>query len=162
MASDGLARAHTASMDAMLLWLNGAPRSFRKPWAAISAAMARRLICPPLGFLRASRFAKATASGFVSDRLLRPSTLTPVARFRSGQTVSVFVALCAGDHKSYRAYERAKDRPKDRPIRQACYHPYDRHAHTTRYAHSLAMAQSCPRTGIWLRCSHPRDERYPV
>jgi hypothetical protein len=24
-------RVHAASMDAMLLWLNGAPRSFRKP-----------------------------------------------------------------------------------------------------------------------------------
>jgi hypothetical protein len=35
-----------------LLWLKGAPRSFRKPRAAISADTARRLICPPLGRLR--------------------------------------------------------------------------------------------------------------
>jgi hypothetical protein len=52
-----------ASMDAMLLWLNGAPRSFRKPCAAISAATARRLSWPPFGRLRLRALASATTSG---------------------------------------------------------------------------------------------------
>lgn len=56
-------RPHAASMDAMLLWLKGTPRSFRKPRIAISADTAHRLIWPPLGRLRLRAFASATASG---------------------------------------------------------------------------------------------------
>jgi len=41
-------------MAATDLGLNGRPRSFRKPRAANSAAIARRLSLPPFGFLRAS------------------------------------------------------------------------------------------------------------
>ena len=54
--------------------LNGRPRSFKKPCAASSADMARRLSFPPLGFLRPSAFASLTASGRASWWLLRPST----------------------------------------------------------------------------------------
>jgi len=71
-------------MAATLLWLKGRPRSFRKPCAAIAADTSRRLILPPLGRLRLRAFAMATASGFVSDRLLRPSHLPPAPPLRSG------------------------------------------------------------------------------
>jgi hypothetical protein len=55
--------------------LNGAPRSLTKPRAANSAEIARRLICTPLGFLRASDLARATRSGRSSTWLLRPPNL---------------------------------------------------------------------------------------
>jgi hypothetical protein len=71
-----------ANMLATLLWLNGTPRSFRKARAAISADTARRLIWPPLGRLRLRALASATASGFVSARLFRPSHLPFATRFR--------------------------------------------------------------------------------
>jgi hypothetical protein len=47
----------------MLLGLKGRPRSFRKPRAASSADMARRLSFLPLGFLRASAFASLPRQG---------------------------------------------------------------------------------------------------
>ena len=65
-------------MAAIDFGLNGRPRSFRKPFSASSADMARRLSFPPLGFLRASAFASLTTSGRASIWLLRPSTFSPV------------------------------------------------------------------------------------
>src|SRR5271168_4195431 len=85
-----------ASMAAIDFGLNGRPRSFKKPRAANSAAIARRLSFPPFGFFRASAFASLTTSGLASAWLLRPSTFTPVAmrfRFRAAAsfaTVSPF------------------------------------------------------------------------
>jgi len=71
-----------ASMTATDFGLNGFPRSFRKSRAASSAETARRLIFPPLGFLRANRFASARASGLTSARLFLPSHLPVARRFR--------------------------------------------------------------------------------
>ena len=81
-------------MDATLLWLKGMPRSFRKPCLANSADTARRLIWPPLGFLRASAFASATAAGFVSDRLFRPSHLAFAMRLRFRAAASLATVDC--------------------------------------------------------------------
>jgi hypothetical protein len=54
--------AHDASIEATDFGLNGLPRSLRWPRSASSAEIVRRLK-RPLSFLRASRFASATASG---------------------------------------------------------------------------------------------------
>ena len=53
-------------MAAIDFGLNGRPRSFKKPRAANSAAIARRLSFPPFGFFRASAFASLTTSGLAS------------------------------------------------------------------------------------------------
>jgi hypothetical protein len=83
-------------MAAIDFGLNGRPRSFRKPCAASSADMARRLSLPPLGFLRASAFASLTTSGRASIWLLRPSTFSPVAirlRLRAAASLATRVVF---------------------------------------------------------------------
>src|SRR5262249_18449083 len=59
----------------------GRPFSFRKPWIASSAEIARSDMRPPFGFCRCRRLASATSSGLRSAWLLRPSHLPASRRF---------------------------------------------------------------------------------
>src|SRR5262249_24454984 len=61
----------------------GRPFSFRKPWVASSAEIARNDMRPPFGFCRCRCFARATTSGLRSAWLLRPSHLPASRRLRS-------------------------------------------------------------------------------
>jgi hypothetical protein len=70
-----------SSIEATLFAAKGFPRSLRCPSAASAFEMSRKLNprCP-LGWARSC--ARLTTSGRASAWLLRPSTLTPVARLR--------------------------------------------------------------------------------
>jgi hypothetical protein len=71
------------SIDRIDAAANARPFSFRKPWVASSAEIARSDIRPPFGFCRRRRFARATSSGLRSAWLLRPSHLPASRRLRS-------------------------------------------------------------------------------
>jgi len=68
---------------------NGLPRSFTWPCLASSDATSRSERFAPFCFLRRSRLASATTSGWSSAILFLPSHLIPAARLRSRATFNL-------------------------------------------------------------------------